>query len=373
MADYTAGIDSFCRYVMRVRYPTEEYLDSIYKFLFQNDPENAGGFVAYIDWLRSNPKDYPYLQSLEDANIPVDARSRFRIMKSINSPGYEEVGEVLLAFLARIQTARSHAEIPAVVTMRRHGYITPLDLDWFFQRVDKTSPFWHTDQWTYWKLYGIDWLIDQMKALVRRGYLSRYDAWFRKDRMYLTRNGNGHVSRASINAPGDLARALMSRNLSGTSRLPQDRRLMSMARIQTILMHYMSGTDNNVMGCATEWMLPGIRPKAICDLAIWQNDDVTDCPSTIVEMETYPISQNARLRQHPYAVYELSARHKKKMAMVIICADHVRKDVETVISQMAHLVGSKGCVEVRICNLSDALSMRFDTCKHTSITLGRKI
>ena len=372
MADYTAGIDSFCRYVMRVRYPTEEYLDSIYKFIFQFHPERAESFRNYTDWLRDNPKEYPYLCSLNSLSTQVDTTSRFKIRKiEVDDTGKQPIP----AFLARIQAARSHMDAPAVVSMRRHGYITPADLDWFFQRVDKTSPFWHTEQWTAWKLYGMDWLIEQVKILARQGQLAQYDNWFRDDRLYLTYSGNSRVMRDARGKTSNLAQALLSRHLSRSSVLPQDRRLVSIDRIQRILTNYISTNtkdERNITGCATEWMLPGIHPRAICDLAIWRKGDKIACPSTIIEMETYPVSKNTQLRQHPYAVYELSVAHRKKIVMIIVCAGHVREDAEIAIHQMSHLVKKGGCVEVRIYDLSDVLSMQLDMCKCTSIVLGSK-
>ena len=103
MADYTAGIDSFCRYVMRVRYPTEEYLDSIYKFIFQSYPERAESFRNYTDWLRDNPKEYPYLCSLNSLSTQVDTTSR------LTSP-FHRVSKPSIALYARMERFCPHAE-----------------------------------------------------------------------------------------------------------------------------------------------------------------------------------------------------------------------------------------------------------------------
>ncbi len=369
MADYTAGIDSFCRYVARIRYPTEEYLDTIYKFIFQSHPERAESFRNYTDWLRDNPRECPYLCNLDNLSTKTDATSRFKI-GNVRKDNIDT--KPIQAFLTRVREAKSHIDPPALTSMRRHGYVTPMDLDWFFQHVGEASLFWHTEQWTYWKLYGIDWLIKQMETLTRQGQLAHYDDWFRHDRLYLTYSGNSRVMKDARGKTSNLAQALLSRHLSQGSTLPQSRRLISVDRIQKILINYIStsATKNGVIGCAAEWMLPGIHPRAICDLAIWRKGDKVTCPSTIIEMETYSVSKNTQLRQHPYAVYELSTAHKKKIVMIIICAAHVRKDAETVIHEMSHLVRDGGSVEVKIYDLSDVLTMRFDMCKHTDIMLG---
>lgn len=375
--NFGAGPDLFFRYVARVRYPSYNYIDQVSKYLAAKQPDNVEQFDAFVQYLLTHPKGAPFLDVLSSKQTEPSPHTKWRIDKNCFEDVLDDVA--LIGWLREICSPSTRFDSDTISkrlrTLHHHGYITATNLDHFFQLLEQHQIEWHRDEKTYWQIYGVDWILKKLIEAERSGYILRYDAKFREKHLILTPAGVSYLRKQFRRyKPTPLGRAFLTRDF-GTNgySLVQNRHLTKFDYVQTIILKWLENSlwnGTSIDGVITEWTIPKLRPRATCDIALWQSGDVPECPSVIIELESHLPAYNRRLERHPYAICDLSMRYSKPIILHVVSKNHVYDDVMKSLQAAARIAPKTGSVLGRVAKLSDVLNMELENIQYKEVQIG---